>query len=314
MGLSSSSLGEWVGFVLLALAALLAVFAAVPGRHELPMSRRRPDVPPPPGVLNRVSAAATTGAGRLMSGRGNDLQEALTMAGIKAEARDVVVLIGSATVTAFVVGLAAVDAFFGILLAILFPVGFWILLRVRTNKRCADFSDQLTEVLQVLASSLRAGSSLPQAIQVVAAEGDEPTKTEFTRVSNEMRVGRSIGATLEDLAQRMKSQDFSWVAQAVMINREVGGNLADVLDGVSATMRERAGLRRQVKALSAEGRLSGWILMALPIGVFLLVYLLNSQYFAPMISNPIGWLLIGVAVLLLIIGAVWLRFMIQIKY
>ncbi|MDA8439612.1 MAG: type II secretion system F family protein [Propionibacterium sp.] len=314
MSLFNSSAGEWVGFGLLLLAAVLAFSATIRGRNELPMSRRRPDVAAPPSVLSHVAAAATQGAGRLVSGRGDSLDEALVQAGIRAKAADVLVLVGIGTFVAFVVGLAGVDAFFGLLLAVLVPVAFWMVLRVRTSRRRAAFSEQLSEVLQILASGLRAGASLPQSMQMVAAESDEPTKTEFTRVSNEMRVGRPIGAALEDVASRMKSLDFSWVAQAVMINREVGGNLADVLDGVASTMRERASLRRQVKTLSAEGKMSGWILMALPVGVFLMVYMMHPAYFLPLVASPIGWLLIGAAVLLMIIGAVWLWFSIQVKY
>ena len=267
MGLFDSRTVMWVGFVLLLVAAVLAVVAATPRRNELPMTRRRPDVPPPPGPLSRFTTAATNGAGRVIAGRGNDLDEALGLAGIRAQGRDVVVLLGSAMVVLLALGLVAVNFLVGLLLALLVPIGFWLVVRMRTSKRRSDFGEQLSDVLQMLASGLRAGSSLPQAMQMVASEGEEPTRTEFIRVSNELRVGRPIGDTLDGVSTRMQSQDFSWIAQAVAINREVGGNLADVLDGVANTMRERAALRRQVRALSAEGRMSGWILMLLPVGV-----------------------------------------------
>ena len=159
----NSPTAEWIGFALLLVAVVLAVSATVPGRHELPMSRRRPDVAPPPGVLAKVGTAASQSAGHLLSGRGSDLQEALTLAGIRSEARDVVVLIGSVTLTVFAAGLLLLNAIFGVLLAVLVPVGFWVFLRVRASRRRTRFSDQLSEVLQILASGLRAGSSLPQA-------------------------------------------------------------------------------------------------------------------------------------------------------
>ena len=314
MGFLDSRTAMWVGFLLLLMAAVAVVIAATPRRNELPMSRRRPDVPPPPGPLSRFTAAATHGAGRAMAGRGNDLQEALGLAGIRAEARDLVVLIGSIMIVGFAMGLVAVNFFVGLLFAILVPLGFWIAVRLRTSKRRSAFSEQLSDVLQILASSLRAGSSLPQAMQLVAAEGDEPTRTEFVRVSNELRVGRPLGDTLDAVAARMKSQDFSWIAQAVAINREVGGNLADVLDGVAATMRERAALRRQVKALSAEGRMSGWILMLLPVGVFAFVLMTNPHYFQPMFHSALGFVLWFVAAVLMIIGGVWMNASVKIKY
>jgi len=314
MSMFDSRTVMWLGFLLLLVAAVLIVVAATPRRTDLPMARRRPDVPPPPGALSRFTTAATHGAGRMMAGRGNDLQEALGLAGIRAEARDVVVLVGSIMVAAFALGLVAINFLVGLLFAFLVPVGFGLVISMRTSKRRAAFSEQLSDVLQILASGLRAGSSLPQAMRVVAAEGDEPTKTEFVRVSNELRVGRPINDTLDAVAVRMKSQDFTWIAQAVAINREVGGNLADVLDGVAATMRERAALRRTVKALSAEGRMSGWILMLLPVGVFLVVYMTNPTYFTPMFHTTMGWILLGVAGLLMLVGGLWMNAMIKIKY
>lgn len=314
MSLFDSRTVMWVGFLLLLVAAVLVVVAATPRRNELPMSRRRPDVPPPPGALSTLSEAATRAAGRAMAGRGNDLQEALGVAGIRAEARDVVVLVGSIMVVAFALGLILFNFFAGLLLAVIVPIGFWFTVKTRTSKRRAAFGEQLSDVLQILASGLRAGSSLPQAMQVVAAEGDEPTRTEFIRVSNELRVGRPINDTLEGVATRMESEDFRWIAQAVAINREVGGNLAEVLDGVANTMRERAALRRTVKALSAEGKMSGWILMLLPVGVTIIVYFMHPAYFDPMLHTPIGWGLVGAAVLLMIVGGVWMNAMIKIKY
>lgn len=314
MGLTDSPALLWLGLALLIVALGLGAAALAPRRYTLPMSRRRPDVPPPPGVLARLTSTATDGVGRLMAGRGSGLQDVLYLAGIRADAREVGVLVLSSMVVAFAIGLIGANAFLGLLLAVLVPLVFWLVLVSRTSRRRSAFSEQLGEVLQTLAASLRAGTSLPQAMQVVATEGDEPSRSEFTRVGNELRVGRPMSDTLEAVAARMQSQDFSWVAQAIAINREVGGNLADVLDGVAGTMRERAALRRQVDALSAEGRMSGWVLMALPIGVFLLVYVMNPTYFAPLLGTPIGWLLIAAAVVLMIIGGIWLNAMTKVKY
>ena len=107
-----------------------------------------------------------------------------------------------------------------------------------------------------MAGSLRAGHSLLRAVDSVASEADAPTSEEFARIVNETRVGRDLNDALDEVAERMGSDDFTWVAQAIAIHREVGGNLAEVLDAVGHTIRERNAIRRQVKALAAEGKLS----------------------------------------------------------
>ena len=117
-----------------------------------------------------------------------------------------------------------------------------------------------------MASSLRAGHSLLRAMDAVSQEADAPTSEEFARLVNETRVGRDLAEALDEIAERTASEDFAWVAQAIAIHREVGGNLAEVLDAVGHTIRERNAIRRQVKALSAEGKLSAIVLMSLPFG------------------------------------------------
>ncbi|WP_258933492.1 type II secretion system F family protein [Nesterenkonia pannonica] len=132
------------------------------------------------------------------------------------------------------------------------PLGARITLSIRITKRQKQFAEQLDDSLQLMASNLRAGHSLPQALSSVAKEADSPTAEEFARIVNETRVGRDLGLALDVTAERMASEDFSWVTQAIAINREVGGNLAEVLDGVADTIRQRNEIRGQVATLSAE--------------------------------------------------------------
>ncbi|QGF24299.1 type II secretion system F family protein [Raineyella fluvialis] len=314
MSLFDSPAIMWMGISLLIAAIALAFAALAPRRYDLPMSRRRPDVPPPPGLLARLTAAATRGVGRLMAGRGDGLQEMLYLAGVRSDPRDFVLLVLSASVLALAAGLVAANFVIGLLLALIVPVVARLGVSFQVSRRRAAFSNQLDEILQTLAANLRAGTSLPQAMQVLAQEADEPAQGEFVRVGNELRVGRPMNSALEAVADRMQSTDFSWVAQAISINREVGGNLADVLDGIAETMRQRGALRRQVDALSAEGKMSGWVLMALPFGMFLLVSLTNPHYFDSLIHDPLGWLMIAAGVVLLVIGGVWLRAATSVKY
>ena len=122
-----------------------------------------------------------------------------------------------------------------------------------------------------------------QSLASVARQAEKPTSEEFARVINETRVGRELSDSLDETAARMKSDDFVWVTQAIAINREVGGNLAEVLDGVAHTIRERNQIRGQVQALSAEGKLSAYVLMALPFGIAGFLAFANPEYMA---SSP----------------------------
>ena len=137
---------------------------------------------------------------------------------------------------------------------------------------------------------------------------------EFARIVNETRVGRPLGDSLDETAARMKSDDFSWVTQAIAINREVGGNLAEVLDGVASTIRERNQIRGQVNALSAEGKLSAYVLMALPFGIAGFLLVANPEYMMKFTESVIGYCLIVASVLLLIIGGLWLRKVVSFKF
>ena len=142
-------------------------------------------------------------------------------------------------------------------LAIFAPVMY---LEMRRKKRLRKFETQLPDVLNLLAGSMRAGFSFAQGLEAVAEEASEPSKRELQRVYAESRLGRPIEDALEDSADRMHSIDLVWAVMAIRIQREVGGNLAELLDTVAETMTERERLRHEIVALTAEGRLSAWVL------------------------------------------------------
>nr|WP_269813610.1 type II secretion system F family protein [Ornithinimicrobium sediminis] len=167
---------------------------------------------------------------------------------------------------------------------------------------------------QLLASNMRAGHSLLQSIDSLSKELEEPATSEMVRVVNQVRVGRDLGDALAETAERMDSADFLWISQAIAIHRQVGGNLADVLDQVGVTIRERNAIRRQVKALSAEGKLSAYVLVALPFLVALVLSLLNPAYMGRLTESALGYAMLGVAVVLLFIGSLWLRKTVQIEF
>ena len=141
-----------------------------------------------------------------------------------------------------------------------------MVVRSKGRKRQDRFAAQLPDVLQLLVSALRSGFSLPQALDAVVQEADEPARSEFERLLAETRIGQDLAAAMKATAERMGSTDLEWVASAVDINRETGGNLAEALENVTTTIRgERYRLRRQIRTLTAEGRVSIKVLTGLPI-------------------------------------------------
>src|SRR3954470_4797854 len=192
-------------------------------------------------------------------------------------------------------------------------VGPWVYLSVKEGRRTSAFLERMPDTLQLMAGGLLAGYSLPQSIDAVVREGSEPISSEFNRALVETRLGVTIEDALEGVAQRMRSIDFEWVIMAVRIQREVGGNLAEVLTTVAATLRERERLRRQVLVLSAEGRLSAWILGGLPPLFFVYLVLVRHEYVSTLWTDPLGVLLLVFLVINITVGAIWLRKVIQVE-
>ena len=178
----------------------------------------------------------------------------------------------------------------------------WWWLGHKQRRRVAAFNSGLADTLQLIAGSLSAGMSLAQAIDAVVNEGNEPIAGEFKRVLIESRLGVPLETALEGIAQRIESVDFAWVVMAIRIQREVGGNLAELLTTVAETLRERDYLRRQVKTLSAEGRLSAYILIGLPILMFLFMFTARRSYIEPLYTTGFGYLMLGAFGVLLTIG------------
>lgn len=189
----------------------------------------------------------------------------------------------------------------------------WMYLGHLASKRRAQFYESLPDAMQMLAGSLSAGYSLPQALDNVAKEHSGPLGEELNRALLESRLGLPIEETLEAVAQRMQSRDFHWVVMAIRINRQVGGNLGEVLTNVGKTLRERERLRRQVRTLSAEGKLSAWILGLLPILLIGYMLLVRPEYITPLFVEPIGWVILGAGLVAYIFGIVWMRNLINME-
>ena len=196
------------------------------------------------------------------------------------------------------------------LLAGVVPV---IMLHRRRRARLREFQMQLPGTLNLLSGSMRAGFSFAQGLESVANEASQPTRRELQRVFTESRLGRPIEDALEDSAQRMTSVDLMWAVMAIRIQREVGGNLAELLDTVADTMTQRERLRLEIKALTAEGRFSGWILGIFPVAFAGVLYLIQPDYMGVLFQESIGIMAVIASAVMTFIGFIWLRKILQIE-
>jgi tight adherence protein B len=264
------------------------------------------------GLADRAQDAAhratTMADGALdRTGRRGVIERRLEAAGSSMRASEAVVAAGTAALAALFVGGLIRGLLLGVLFAGAVVTGGWLWLGVLRDRRRTKFGGQLPELLQMLAGSLRIGHGIGQALEMAAVECEAPISEELRRATSEARLGRDLSDALSAVAVRMDNEDFGWVVHAISINREVGGDLAEVLDAVTETIQARASLSRHVKALSAEGRISATVLLALPPGAIGLMSTMNPGYASPLFSTGRGLMLVVLAVVLMAGGSVWLR-------
>ena len=188
-----------------------------------------------------------------------------------------------------------------------------LVLRFLARRRARQFEFVLPDVLMLTATSLASGFSLLQALDAVARDAPEPCAKEFSRALAETRIGADVSDALDHTAARMDSNNMRWATMAIRIQREVGGNLAETLRTTAATLREREGLRRHVRALSAEGRLSAYILIALPIGILLFSMYSNYEYVSLLWTTIYGLLMSVMGILAMAVGVFWMRNVVKIE-
>ncbi|WP_461048897.1 type II secretion system F family protein [Terrabacter koreensis] len=203
---------------------------------------------------------------------------------------------------------------FGVVLgSLLGLVAMPAFLRISAARRASKFEAQLPQILLLVSTSLRSGFGLPQALEAVARDAAEPAGKEFSRALAETRIGTDISDSLERVGHRMESKSMHWTVMAIRIQREVGGNLAETLNTTAGTLREREALFRQVRTLSAEGRLSAYILIALPIFLFFYMMRANYEYVALLWTTTPGIFMSIFGLVSLGIGIVWMRKVVQIE-
>lgn len=274
-------------------------------RLGLTVAARQPAVPRKPktpigDMLNRVLASRGIGA---------DLATQLARANLKLTvgefmAANLILVIGLGGL-AFVVRKGdLVATALGCLVGLLGPR---IYLTIRRNRRLRAFNDQLGDTITLMVNSIRAGYSVLQAMEVVSREMSPPIAEEFGRVVREVQFGLTLEQALNNMLRRITSDDLDMMVTAINIQREVGGNLAEVLDAISYTIRERVRIKGEIRALTAYGRGAGNLLSAIPVILAVIVYLINPHFMSQLFIDPCGWVMIGFALAGIVVGYLTIR-------
>lgn len=209
--------------------------------------------------------------------------------------------------------LATFNPVTGLLAAFLFLAADFVFVQRRVSRRLNSFQRQLADCLSLVANSLRAGFSFLQTMEIISREMEPPMSTEFERVMRDTSLGKSLDEALHDMDERVGSADFSLVVTAVLIQQQVGGNLATILDTIRETISERIRLRREIGTLTAQGRATGIILACIPIALFMFFYLTSPEFIKPLLTTSIGHLAIGAAAVMEIIGFIIITKIVDIK-
>jgi tight adherence protein B len=251
---------------------------------------------------------------RAMANRGffRNIKARLSKADLKLRVSEYIVfqfLAAGAVGTAayFLLGQSIAFVILGAVIGLFVP-GFYT--NYAAKKRLQAFDNQLSDTLNLWVNALRSGYSVLQGMEAIATELPPPVSVEFERVVQEVRLGLSVTQALDNMLRRVPSEDLDLVVTAVNIQREVGGNLAEVLDTISFTIRERVRIKGEIRTLTAQGRLSGWIISFLPIILGFVLFIINPEYMNQLIVNeapfvlvvPCGWLVIGFGLIMIGIG------------
>lgn len=262
-------------------------------------------------VLERAQSAAADLAER--AGILKRLQDEIQAAGMSWRAGELIVASIAASLGGLVLGVLFVGPVQGIFLGVAGAIGPVTVAKSKASGRRKAFTQQLPDVLLLLSGALRAGHSIQQALAAVAKDAKPPASEEFKRVVAEIRLGASLDDALVAMSRRLNILDFEWTVLAIQIQREVGGNLAEILEIISETIRQRERLHGQIKALTAEGRISAWVLCGLPLGMGLILKLRNPTYLDPLFQTTQGLVMIGFSAVMMSIGVIWMRKIINIK-
>jgi tight adherence protein B len=322
--LGSRVWGSW--FVILAIALLGAIVVALlmigllrPKRSGLPL--RMAEFVSVPGLRSREPRA---GAAAEMTGDAADeesrsgplarLDAVLEIAQIKSSAAQLVVLTIASTVLAFLLIDVVSGTAWWALLALLVPFGVrWWVLDWKLKRRRKAFAEQLPDTLQIVSGALRAGQSFAGSLAVVVDSSSEPMKSEMQRVVAAEQLGVPLDIAMAVVVKRMDSRDLEQVALVAELQRQAGGNAAEVIDRVAETVRERFELRRLISNLTVQGRMSRWIVSGLPVALVAIISLINPHYLHPLTSHLAGRVLLVLAAILVVTGSLVIKRIVDIK-
>ena len=250
---------------------------------------------------------ASTGAGRSM-------QRFVHASGFTISMGELIVLSGVLFAFGLLLpGLVGKPPIFGAVLGLGLAVLPWWRVASRRRARVERIERQFPEALDLMGRSMRAGHAFPSAVKMVAEEMADPLGRDFRILFDEMNYGVPTNRALTNLAHRVPLPDVSYFVVAVMIQREAGGNLAELLDKIASIVRERLKLLGEIRTLSAEGRLSAIILTALPFGVALAVNIVNPEFMSVLWTDPLGLRMVGGAMFMMLLGILWMRSIIRIR-
>jgi len=319
-----TSTASWLGAGAIFLAFAI-VFTTISLRPRVPRASRgrstltmepRGRVQEKRTTLSVIAESATSLADQTLN-RGDRFKRvnaALERAGVALRPGEFLVMLVSGALAAAAIGFLLVNAAvaLGMAALIFLLVPTW--LSSKAEKRSALFNEQLGDTLQLMSASMRAGYGLLQAIDAVAEEAPSPTAEEFQRIKIETHLGRDLNDSLKAVAERVNSEDFRWVAEAIEIHRQIGGDLAEILDAVNETIRDRNRIRRRIKSLSAEGRISAVILSLIPIVLIFVIAIINPAYIGELPETGLGQGLIVGGIVAWIISVFWMRRIVRLQF
>src|SRR5438067_112869 len=276
---------------------LAAYGVTTAGAAQLPQSAGFRD------TLNHLfqPAADRLGRGDVKKGKPS-ISEQLQRADLKLRTTEYFLIQMGSTALCFLIAFVRWGLIQGLLAAVLGYLVPGVYVKYRIGRRLKAFNGQLGDTLTLLANALKAGYSFAQAVDTVAKNGTPPISEEFARAVREMNLGGSVEEALNNMVKRVDSDDLDLVVTAVAIHRTVGGNLAEILDNIAHTIRERIRIKGEIRTLTAQARASGWIITLLPVGLAGFMYVVTPSYFRPMTSNFIGFIMLGIAVVMILIG------------
>jgi tight adherence protein B len=315
-----------IGIAVLAFAGVLALFwvvarvvggtdSAIEERMDQFVSREEKKLQVDKG--ERTTSAFTKSIDQAVAGRSfaQNLSTQLARANLKLTPGEYMMLtvtsiIGTGLIAYVLLHRNIILAFGGLVLGFFLP-RFYV--KFRQSKRLKDFNNQLGDAINLLANGLRSGYSLLQAMDAVAREMPPPMSEEFQRVVREIGLGVSNERAMNNMLRRIPSDDLDLMITAVNVQHEVGGNLAEILETISHTIRERIRIKGEIRVLTAQGMISGYVISFLPLGLGLILYAMNPVYIGRMFQQPCGWAMIAVGTISTVVGFIAIRKIVNIE-